>query len=531
MKGKKYFMKVEGYRDKNGKVKQRVLEYYGTVDPRENPDAKPIVKRRLVATYRFGDIALLYHAAEKLDMINLINKYVPKRQGLSLGLELFLTSAHRLLDDKPSSSNLSRWVKTTHLPHLLDFDPGRITDNTQQYLMSKLYDEERNIDHLFRISIDLYNAALPLFGDEEDIFFYDITSTYFEGRCCPIAFLGYSRDDAIDKLQINIGMVMNGRYGIPIITKVFEGNIHDTKTVYEMIYYAKFILKKKEGLLIMDRGMDSEDNMRLMDTVEYDYIIVLKSNHKFVENLKLKTDVSKDYWELVEHKNQTFKLKKFTKNIYGKRKTVLLYYNPCMAAVQVETRQRKIDTAVSSLKAESNLTFEKAKEIIQGSIKYFIIESTKKNGVTWRLNKIELNRAKKRDGKFCILTNMDIEAAEIFKLYFSKDKIEKGFRHMKQDGNLHPTRKRLADHVRVDVFICHLGYLLLVVAEYLVRQEKIDIFWDGITSETKEIRLVEYQDPKKKQQFQVISNNGIQQNIVDKLGLSKQLPVITTKQK
>jgi len=43
------------------------------------------------------------------------------------------------------------------------------------------------------------------------VFFYDITSTYFEGTCCPIAHLGYSRDGKDDKLQINIGMVMNGK--------------------------------------------------------------------------------------------------------------------------------------------------------------------------------------------------------------------------------------------------------------------------------------------------------------------------------
>lgn len=527
--GKAYYSKVESYREE-GKVKQKTLEYYGRIDPRKNPDAKPIVKKRTIGTFRFGDIAIIYHAAELLKMIDLVNNYVPKRQGLSLGLELFLTVAHRLLDDKPSSSNLPRWIKTTHLPLLLGFNPERITNNTQQYLMDKLYDEERNIDHLFRISKDLYDTALPLFGDEEDVFFYDITSEYFEGKCCPIAFLGYSRDDAVDKLQINIGMVVNGKYGIPMMTKVFEGNVNDVETVYEMVYYTKFILKKKKGLLIMDRGMDSEDNIRILDSVGYDYIVGLRSSHKFVENLKMKTDVTTDDWETLKNNDPDIKLKKFTKNIFGKRRFVLLYYNPKMAALKSENRQRRIENAIASLEKKKNLTLKKAREITKSVKRYIDTESTK-NGIVWRLNKVELNRAKKRDGKFCIITNKDLEAVEIFKLYFSKDKIEKGFRHMKQDGNLHPTRKRLPDHVRVDVFICHLGYLLLMVAEHLVHKKKIDIFWDELSSETKEIRLIELQDSKGNKQFQMVPNNEIQKSIVDKMRLSKQLSVFTTKGK
>lgn len=530
IRGKNYYYDVQSYRE-DGKVKQRILQYFGRTDPRKNPDARPITKKSPVATYRFGDVALLYHAAKRLGMIGLVNKYVPKRQGLSLGLELFLTVAHRLLDNKPSSSNLARWVKTTHLPSLLGFDPERITTNTQQYLMDKLHDEDRNIDHLFRISTDLYEKALPLFGGEEYTFFYDITSTYFEGRHCPIAYLGYSRDDAVDKLQINIGMIMNGKYGIPLMTKVFEGNVNDARTVYEMIYYPKVILRKEEGLLVMDRGMDSEENIRLMDTVHYDYVIGLRSNHKFVEKLKMSTDASTDDWKTFENKGQQIKLKKYRKNIFGKRRTVLLYYTPAVAKTQAEVRQRRIDNAIRSFREERKPTLKRANEIIRGLRKFFVIRSTEK-GVEWQLNKVEINRAEKRDGKFCIITNKNIEPENIFRLYFSKDKVEKGFRHMKQDGNLHPTRKRLADHVRVDVFICHLGYLLMVVAQHLAQQKKINIFWDELSSESREIRLLESKKcSEDNPQFQIISNNTIQRSIVDELDLPKQLPVSTTKAK
>ncbi|EQD54257.1 protein containing transposase [mine drainage metagenome] len=217
--GVKYFYKVEGYRV-GRKVRHRILEYYGRKDPRKDLEASPIVKKNIDGTCSFGDIALLYRAADEINLFEVIDTYVPKRQGLPLSLEFFLTSAHKLLDDKPSSANLSPWVEDTHLPSLLGFDTKRITENTQQYLMNKIYDEERNIDHLYRISIDLYKNATKLFGKEDDTYFYDITSTYFEGKCCPLAFFGHNKDGKPDKLQINIAMIMNGAYGIPIVSKV-----------------------------------------------------------------------------------------------------------------------------------------------------------------------------------------------------------------------------------------------------------------------------------------------------------------------
>lgn len=526
---RRYYCEVRAYRE-GGKVKQRVLRYFGTIDPRKNPTARPITRKSVVATHRFGDVALLYHAAKKINMIDVINRYVPKRQGLSLGLQVFLMACHRLLGDKPSSANLPRWVKTTHLPFLLRFDPERLTVNTQVYTMDKIYDETHNIDHMLRIAHELYVNAQRLLGKEEHTYFYDITSTYFEGKCCPLARLGYSRDGAVDKLQINIGMVVNGVYGLPVMTKVFEGNINDATTVYEMVYYAKFILQKDKGLLIMDRGMDSEDNIRIMDTTKYDYIIGLRGTHAFVEELKLKTDHTMPDWDTFKDGAVMIQLKKFSKNIFGKRRIVLLYYSPKLAQEQQELRAHRVEQAVRRLKEARELTIEKAKQLVKGMTKYFVFSSTSK-GVRWRVDQTALNRADRKCGKFCLITNKDISPRAIYELYFSKDKIEKGFRHLKQDIALHPTRKRLADRVRVDVFLCHLGYLMLILAEQLVRREGIGIFWDGLSSELKEVRLLEYRDVNGKTDFQVVENNPIQKNIVEKLGLSRYVPVVTTSRK
>ncbi len=528
---RKYFAEMESYRE-DGKVKKRMIHYYGKNDPRTNPNAKPIVRKNILGTLRFGDVALLQRAADRIKMTEIIDTYVPKRQGLSLGLEFFLTVAQRLLGCKPSSAKLSGWVKKTHAPAFYNFNPDKITDNTQQYMMDKLYDEGTHNDNISKIFAALYEKTLPLFGKEEDVFFYDITSTYFEGTCCPIAHLGYSRDGKDDKLQINIGMVMNGKYGLPMMTKVFEGNISDPQTVTEMAYYTKFVLKKEKGLLIMDRGMDSEYNIKILDGVGYDYIIGVRSNHTFVKQLKKTTDPSSNDWEIFEHNGQRIQLKRFVKNIFGKRRTMVIYYSPDNAKSQSEKRRWRIDFAVSRLKEEENLTLKKATKIIRRVRKYVHVEK-RGDKITWNIDKIAINRAEKNDGKFCIIakTAKDISPSETYKLYFSKDKIEKCFMHMKQDVNLHPTRKRDKDHVTVDVFICTIGFLLLRVIEHLAQKEKIDSFWDELSTEAREIRLVELQKDDDIIQYQMAPNTKLQREIVDKLGLSRYLPVPTTSPK
>ncbi|GAH63214.1 unnamed protein product, partial [marine sediment metagenome] len=74
--------------------------------------------------------------------------------------------------------------------------------------------------------------------NEEDIFLYDITSTYFEGVQNKLAQFGYNRDRKLGKMQINIGLVTN-KEGFPLKIQVFEGNVNDYKTVAEQIHSLK----------------------------------------------------------------------------------------------------------------------------------------------------------------------------------------------------------------------------------------------------------------------------------------------------
>ena len=83
---------------------------------------------------------------------------------------------------------------------------------------------------------------------------YDVTSTYFEGRRCPLAKLGHSRDGKRDKLQIVFGVLTNGD-GCPVAVEVFDGNTGDPKTVTAALTKVRQRFGLERLILVGDRGM------------------------------------------------------------------------------------------------------------------------------------------------------------------------------------------------------------------------------------------------------------------------------------
>jgi transposase len=83
---------------------------------------------------------------------------------------------------------------------------------------------------------------------------YDVTSSYLEGRCCPLAKLGYNRDGKKGKLQIVYGLLCAAD-GCPVAVEVFDGDTGDPKTLTVQIAKVKERFGLKRVALVGDRGM------------------------------------------------------------------------------------------------------------------------------------------------------------------------------------------------------------------------------------------------------------------------------------
>ena len=92
-------------------------------------------------------------------------------------------------------------------------------------------------------------ALAKLHLSQGGLVLYDLTSTYFEGRHCPLAKLGHSRDDKSGTLQIVFGLLTNAA-GCPVAVEVFAGNTSDPKTVATQVDK----LRQRFGLSNMEIG-------------------------------------------------------------------------------------------------------------------------------------------------------------------------------------------------------------------------------------------------------------------------------------
>ena len=90
---------------------------------------------------------------------------------------------------------------------------------------------------------------------------YDLTSTYFEGRHCPLGKLGHSRDDQKGKLQVVFGLMTNAQ-GCPLAVEVYAGNTSDPKTVSDQVTKLRNRFGLQRVILVGDRGMITSARIR-----------------------------------------------------------------------------------------------------------------------------------------------------------------------------------------------------------------------------------------------------------------------------
>src|SRR4029450_6273591 len=85
---------------------------------------------------------------------------------------------------------------------------------------------------------------------------YDLSSSYFEGNCCPLAKLGYSRDGKKGLLQVNYGLLTDAR-GCPVAVSVHEGNVADSQTLLPEVKRLREDFGIEQLVMVGDRGMIS----------------------------------------------------------------------------------------------------------------------------------------------------------------------------------------------------------------------------------------------------------------------------------
>jgi hypothetical protein len=90
--------------------------------------------------------------------------------------------------------------------------------------------------------------------DEGSLVLYDVSSSYYEGRSCPLAQYGHDRDGK-KGLPIIVYGLMTDHQGRPIAVQVYRGNTGDPTTVGDQVNKLRERFHLSRVVLVGDRGM------------------------------------------------------------------------------------------------------------------------------------------------------------------------------------------------------------------------------------------------------------------------------------
>jgi transposase len=312
---------------------------------------------------------------------------------------------------------------------------------------------------------------------------YDLTSTYFEGRHCPLGKLGHSRDDKSGKPQIVFGLLTNGQ-GCPVAVEVFSGNTADPKTVASQVDKLRRRFGLQQVVLVGDRGMITSARIRqdLPASQGIEWISALRASQiqKLARAGQLQMSLF-DKTDLIEIAHPDFP---------GER--LIACFNPLLAEERSRKRPDLLDATEKQLekiaaatkrsrrplRGKQNIGLRAGKILHRYKMgKHFQLR-IEDDSFQYERKTANIEREKSLDGIYVIRTSVRTEALssqQVVAGYKSLSGVERAFRSLKTvDLHVRPIHHRLPDRVRAHILLCMLAYYV----EWNMRQRLAPLLFD-----------------------------------------------------
>jgi len=311
------------------------------------------------------------------------------------------------------------------------------------------------------------SALAKRYLTEGTLVLYDVSSTYFEGRRCPLARIGHSRDGRFDRLQIVFGLLTDAQ-GCPVATEVFDGNTGDPKTVLAQVKKLRERFALKRVVLVGDRGMITsariEEDLKQAPGLEWITALRGPAIRKLVETGAL--DVSLfDERDLAEIGSPDYP---------GER--LIVCRNPLLAEERKRKREDLLQATEKELERVAAAT-RRVKRSLRGKDriglrvgrilgrfkmgKHFKLDITDER-FAYERHQVGIAEEAALDGIYVIRTSVAAETLspeDTVLSYKRLAQVERAFRSLKTvDIKLRPIHHHLATRVRAHVLICMLAY-------------------------------------------------------------------------
>ena len=312
---------------------------------------------------------------------------------------------------------------------------------------------------------------------------YDLTSVYLEGRKCPLAQRGHSRDGKRGKLQIEFGLLCDAG-GCPVAVEVFAGSTADPMTVGAQIDKLRGRFGLSKVVLVGDRGMLTEARIREeVRPAGLHWIGALRGPaiRTLVESGAVQMSLFDDR-DLVEVQSDAYP---------GER--LMVCRNPLLAEERARKRSELLDATEALLEPIVAATRRKQRRLKGADkigervgkvigrykmAKHFTWSIDEQGMFAYRRDAGSIAAEAALDGLYVIRTSLaesEMSAAEAVRAYKRLSSVERAFRSLKSvDLKVRPVFHRTAERVRAHVLLCMLAYYV----EWQMRKRLAPLLFD-----------------------------------------------------
>jgi hypothetical protein len=312
---------------------------------------------------------------------------------------------------------------------------------------------------------------------------YDVSSSYYEGRCCPLAKFGHNRDGKKGRPIIVYG-VLTDADGRPVAVEVYEGNTADPTTVPDQVEKLRKRFSLERVVLVGDRGMLTETQIgKLKQHPGLGWVSALRAGaiRELADSGTMQLSLF-DEQNLAEIRSPSYP---------GER--LVACYNPLLAQERKRKREELLEATEKELKRIAKQVARRKKTPLKkdeiglkvGAVrnrfkmgKHF--ELTIEDGrLSWARREESIRREAEMDGIYVIRTSEPAgpswSAADTVRRYKSLAQVERAFRTLKGiDLLIRPIFLRTPDHVRAHIFLCLLAYYV----EWHMRRKLAPLLFD-----------------------------------------------------
>ena len=493
-----YLRLVESYRQ-GDKIRQRVVLHVGRKDllaphldalvrllQADQPDPAWVSTEEVSApqAWTWGPVRVVRHLFDSLSLGPILDGTSKLlRRGQPLSERVFPLVANRLT--RPGSEHaLAQWLEDFYV---VTAEGSRWMPQWKASRRVKVSFEQlrlwyETLDEVLagkpRIETALWQELRDLFSIEPELVFYDITSTYFEGRGpAELGRFGYSRDGKPRNRQVVIGVVMMD--GWPIAHHVFAGNRLDQTTVGEVVEDLRRRFGLERVVFVGDRGMVTLKNVEQLRQAGQGCLVGLqRRNRKDIPHY-IEQALAGDGWQEcpagIAASERAAVPRTRVQEVAGKEPGVRVFVVYSEEREQYERGMRELSMERTRKELEGlRLRVEKGELKEAGKIgaaaARVLVRNHGHRYFNWELragqfhyfeHPVNFPRETACEGKYVIQTEepgpSPVEAVAAYK---QLNEVERGFAHLKRLLEVRPVYHHKDDRVRAHVFVAALAFLL-----------------------------------------------------------------------